>query len=209
MLTHPASLLQLVTVECRSNTCSPSWVYFPMVAYREESSSVWLFWVKPVQERSQVLVPCFKTDIYLNVRRMNHQIKCFELWVTFNERSRREALRISRSNFLSVLFIGEVGHQLIVFAPYLSIQRLAHTHTLKSLMLPRCLPISQSRGCVPRLLLPLTNRVNPLQIWCRCALQSPHWESLMLQTNACWFMICVVCVHVKIRHSECLLVTYQ
>lgn len=129
MLTHPASFLQLVTVECRSNTCSPSWVYFPMVAYREESSSVWLFWVKPVRERSQVLVPCFKTDIYLNVRRMNHQIKCFELWVTFNERSRREALRISRSNFLSVLFIGEVGHQLIVFAPYLSIQRLAHTHT--------------------------------------------------------------------------------
>lgn len=129
MLTHPASLLQLVTVECRSNTCSPSWVYFPMVAYREESSSVWLFWVKPVRERSQVLVPCFKTDIYLNVRRMNHQIKCFELWVTFNERSRREALRISRSNFLSVLFIGEVGHQLIVFAPYLSIQRLPHTHT--------------------------------------------------------------------------------
>lgn len=198
MLTHPASLLQLVTVECRSNTCSPSWVYFPMVAYREGSSSLfWLFWLKPVRERSQVLVPCFKTDIYLNVRRMNHQIKSFELWVTFNER--REALRIICSNFLSVLFIGEVGHQLFVFAPYLSIQRL--THTLKSLMLPRCLPISQSRACVPRLLLPLTNRVNPLQIWCRCALQSSHWGSLMLQTNACWFMICVVCVHVKIRRS--------
>lgn len=106
----------------------------------------------------------------------------------YNQTSNTWIIKLNALNYESRLMRGVIGKVLCLSAVKKNVSAIGeegvcslsfYTKTCtntKLLSVAVLVTDSQSRGCVSRLLLPLINRLNRLQIWCCCAV----WASLIL-----------------------------